>query len=112
MTGSCSPFTSTMNNSAKYLLFVSIVLTSCGQATDKQTLLSTAKTVSIENNRPAINGKGMTIKTRFHVPDGFERTPSDENSFATYLRNLPLKPVGTQVKYFDGAIKDDDDVYD
>jgi Domain of unknown function (4846) len=104
----------TMNHSTKYLLFVLFVLVCCGQATDKQIPLkvATAAGVTIDSNRSTINEKGMTVRTRFIPADGFERRPADERSFATYLRNLPLKPVGTQVRYFDGAIKDDDDVYE
>jgi hypothetical protein len=54
-----------------------------------------------------INEKGSTVKTRFNPPSGFDRNPVGENSFANYLRNLPLKPVGSKVKYFNGDIKDD-----
>ena len=54
-----------------------------------------------------INKKGTTILTRFNPPDGYERKRAEENSFANYLRNLPLKPAGTKVKYYNGEIKDD-----
>lgn len=53
-----------------------------------------------------------TIQTRFFVPDGFVRTKEAVSSFGNYLRNLPLKQVGTQVKYFNGAIKTKQNVYD
>ena len=53
-----------------------------------------------------------TIQSRFDVPQGFVRTKEAVNSFGSYLRNLPLKPVGTQVKYFNGAIKTKPNVYD
>ncbi len=53
-----------------------------------------------------------TIQTRFAVPDGYVRTNESENSFANYLRHLPLKPYGSQVKYYDGTIKNKLNVYD
>src|SRR5690349_16158041 len=78
---------------------------------DSVPALDSLKTVT-EINRGPVNEKGTTVETRFIPPNGFERKADDENSFSTYLRNHPLKPAGSQVRYFDGAIKDDDDVYD
>lgn len=52
-----------------------------------------------------INPEGQTIAERFLVPEGFERVETEENSFMNYLQNLPLKPDGTRVRYFDGREK-------
>lgn len=52
-----------------------------------------------------INEQGTTLQTRFKTPEGFERKPVSENSFAFYLRNLPLKPAGAKVKYYNGEEK-------
>ncbi|MDX9871115.1 MAG: DUF4846 domain-containing protein [Clostridia bacterium] len=52
-----------------------------------------------------INAKGSSITERFDVPLGFVRLESEERSFAYYLQNLPLKPDGTKVKYYDGREK-------
>lgn len=52
-----------------------------------------------------------TIKSRFQVPNGFVRTTEIANSFATHLRNLPLKPKGALVKYHDGTTKNQKNVY-
>ena len=41
------------------------------------------------------------------MPDGFERVPVLQHSFADYLRHLPLKPAGSKVKYYNGKEKDD-----
>lgn len=49
----------------------------------------------------------MTVQTRFNPPAGFIRKPADENSFTHYLRNIPLKPNGAKVKYYNGEEKDD-----
>lgn len=54
---------------------------------------------------PHITFKGLTIDTRFNSPRGFERQPVLENSFANYLRKLPLKTPGSDVLYFDGKTK-------
>lgn len=54
---------------------------------------------------PIINTEGETISERFIVPTGFTRVKSEEESFAYYLQNLPLKPHGSKVKYFDGREK-------
>jgi hypothetical protein len=82
-------------------------LNACGQTTDRRTATASA----VENNKRMINEKGLALQTRFNPPDGFQRKPVDENSFADFLRNLPLKPAGTKVKYYNGGIKYDD-VYD
>lgn len=55
--------------------------------------------------------EGNTIFTRFNRPSGFKRVALIQNSFAFYLRNLSLKPVGSRVEYHDGKIKDFSDVY-
>ena len=49
---------------------------------------------------------------RFASPAGFVRTSVDANSFAFYLRNLPLKPKGSKVLYFNGDEKENMSVYD
>ena len=53
-----------------------------------------------------INPQGKTILERIKVPEGFERVTLDENSFGHYLRNLPLKPHGSDVFLYDGQIKE------
>jgi len=100
-----------MKHYATYLLFISVTLNSCGQTVEKQTALVAETIVSDTNNKGVIDENGMTIQTRFNPPDGFQRKSVDENSFAYYLRNLPLKPAGAKVKYYNGDIKYDD-VYD
>lgn len=61
--------------------------------------------------KSVINTEGSTIQDRFNLPEGFERVPVAEGSFAQYLRNLPLKPHGSVVHYYDGREKGRD-VYD
>ena len=100
-----------MKQALTYLFFVCITLNSCGQTTDKKMASATTTIVSVENSKNIIDETGKILQTRFNPPNGFQRKPVDENSFADYLRNLPLKPAGTKVKYYNGAIKYDD-VYD
>lgn len=59
-----------------------------------------------------INKQGNTIETRFNPPKTFKRIKSAENTFATYLRHLPLKPHGTTVRLYNGRKKLSINVYD
>ncbi len=52
-----------------------------------------------------------TLSERFPVPEGYKRVALDSNSFGAYLRQLPLKPEGSYVKYFDGDLKRRDGIY-
>lgn len=52
-----------------------------------------------------------TVETRFKTPNGFQRTSQTGNSFGYFLRNLPLKPAHSLVKYYNGAEKANDNVY-
>ena len=60
---------------------------------------------STEPAMTLINENGTTIEERFGLPSGFERITVEEGSFGEYLRQLPLKPHGTAVRYYDGRIK-------
>jgi hypothetical protein len=86
-------------------LSLSILCICCGEANDKS--ISALNGVLLPASKVLINEKGMTVQKRFNTPEGFERKPAPAHSFANYLRNLPLKPVGSKVKYYDGAIKND-----
>lgn len=54
-----------------------------------------------------VNVQGKTIETRILPPSGFSRESYATNSFAYYLRNLPLKSQDAKVKLYDGTIKSD-----
>lgn len=54
---------------------------------------------------------GMTVKTRFAPPAGYEREAVAGDSFAAFLRQLPLKPHGAAVRLFDGRNKPNSGVY-
>lgn len=55
--------------------------------------------------------EGKTIQERFLLPTSFQRIKVAENSFGAYLRHLPLKPHGSMVKFYDGSIKNKEEVY-
>jgi len=52
-----------------------------------------------------INEEGTTVAERIRPPEGFERVEPEAGSFGEFLRNLPLKPHGAKVRYFDGRVK-------
>ena len=52
-----------------------------------------------------INEKGMTVETRFDVPEGYERVKVTAGSYEDFYRKLPLKAAGTPVYYYDGQKK-------
>lgn len=52
-----------------------------------------------------------SIYTIINTPKDFERVPIVKASFGEYLRNLPLKPKGSKVKYYNGGIKNADGIY-
>jgi Domain of unknown function (4846) len=49
-----------------------------------------------------------TVISRFKLPAGYEREKIAPGSFGAYLQNLPLKPVGTKTKTYNGAIAETD----
>lgn len=53
-----------------------------------------------------INESGTTIQTRFLPPKNFKREDVNLNSFAAYLRNLPLKEHGSDVILYNGKLKE------
>lgn len=72
--------------------------------------LSENPIIQVKNTK-LINPEGKTLVERIKVPKEFERIQTQTNSFGYYLQNLPLKPHGSKVKYYDGRTKHND-VYD
>ena len=52
-----------------------------------------------------VDSSASLLMERFGPPVGFKRQSADTTSFAFYLRHLPLKAVGSPVKYYNGNIK-------
>lgn len=53
----------------------------------------------------ALDTAGNTIEKRFPVPAGFSRAAYSENTFAHFLRTLPLKPANSPVYLYNGSLK-------
>ncbi|GMQ61106.1 DUF4846 domain-containing protein [Vallitalea maricola] len=122
----------------QYIVLIIMIILVTGCATDKDKSDSIPEIIGdvVENNNDAkieekeekdkeidiadvddeqdniINSDGKTVQERFNVPDNYERVKVEEKSFGEYLRNLPLKPHGSKVKYYDGNIKDRTNVYE
>lgn len=58
-----------------------------------------------------VDTSGSIIQDRFVPPAGFKRMSYPDHSFATFLQQLPLKPAGSRVKYYDGAEKTPGQIY-
>jgi Domain of unknown function (4846) len=52
-----------------------------------------------------VDPSGMTIGRRFRTPEGYVRADEPAGSFGAYLRDLPLKPHGAEVRLYDGRTK-------
>ncbi len=67
--------------------------------------------VQAQDGNDRVDPLGATVEARFPAPAGYERTAAPSNSFAAFLRHLPLKPHGAEVKLFDGRVKPNAGVY-
>lgn len=75
------------------------------RATVAATLLLLGPLPAAAQNSPWTDPQGMTVLARFRPPGGFWRSAAPPDSFAGYLRTLPLKAPGAEVRLFDGRIK-------
>lgn len=92
-------------------------LTSCAQHTDSTKIDSLtnvvpANTQDSVKKTPILYPKGTQLETRINTPFNFIRTLESKHSYASYLRQLPLKPNGSEVMLYDGSYKPNMDVYD
>ena len=53
----------------------------------------------------------LTLEAGVKPPAGFQRLPAEPDSFAAWLRGLPLKPIGSPVLLYTGARKWRQDVH-
>lgn len=58
-----------------------------------------------------INAEGTNIHDRIKSPDGYLRVWQDSTSFGAHLRYLPVRPDGSEVRYYDGSFKSNDGKY-
>lgn len=79
-------------------LSILIILVALGcQKTNKITPKSTVQNVQTMRTQ--------TPLTRFTPPRGYTRVTLQPGSFGAFLRQLPLKPVGSDLHYYNGSIK-------
>lgn len=104
-----------------FVLFIILSLTACITKNDNsrqfkekilprsgQPIVTRQEDLLTSNKQRIIDPDGNKIQDRIKVPEGFERIKVEEGSFAYYLRNLPLKPHGSKVLYYNGSIKNND----
>lgn len=99
-----------MNHLLVYALLLSFIL-ACEPVTSQTSNPVSAPETKKEIPFSIINPTGKTLEKRFRPPAGYHRKALDSTSFGSYLRQLPLKPDGSYVKYFDGENKRPDGVY-
>ncbi len=100
----------------KKLLIITalLLMTACSADNAKQTDKEKGQVTTTKDQTSSIvklgqvnliNENGNTVQERINPPEQFERVKVEEGSFAQYLRNLPLKPHGSKVKYYNGETK-------
>ena len=97
-----------------FFLFL-ILGCSNGQSNNKEISVNRSESVVVvkeEIVESIINPDGKTIASRFNIPKGFDRIQVENGSFEAYLRQLPLKPHESKVKYYNGQTKSNNGVYD
>ena len=98
-----------------FILILTLCLQTCGkeikQTEKKKKDANVLDTIKQQETFEIINPDGTTIQTRILPPPGFQRTKQHDSSFAAYLRQLPLKPHGSEVILYNGEVKPNYDVY-
>lgn len=89
------------------LTFAAFVISSCCTGTHSEG----SSAIDNSDTIPLAFPEGSNINSAISAPDGYERTEVPSNSFAEYLRKLPLKPAGTPVRQFDGELKGNQNVH-
>lgn len=82
----------------------------CGQQNNQQNPVD--QNQEIENSHDGyIIPEGNILESRISTPVGFQRVVAPQNSFAAYLRQLPLKADGSEVLLYNGRTKTNNNVY-
>ncbi|MBN1634260.1 MAG: DUF4846 domain-containing protein [Ignavibacteria bacterium] len=85
-------------------------LCACGQNDNYSGIVKDTTNSKQENK--FINAQGSTVEKRFITPPDYERVNVIDNSYEKYLRQLPLKPHGSSVLFYNGKIKENKNIYD
>lgn len=87
----------------------------CGQpnitASKTQSIDSASKEAIRTHGYQFIDPNGMTIKSRFLLPEGFKRLQYKTVAFGSFLENLPLYSIDQEVHYYNGKIKRRENIY-
>ncbi len=91
-------------------LLLSVLYLSCQESSNKSAAInnqphSSPTPYEVAVADPMVEFRGSTVDSRFHTPDGYKRESVAEETFANYLRKLPLKVPGSKVKYHNGETK-------
>lgn len=86
------------------ILIVLLVLVSCRDAGEVKSSLNDVLPTVVEEPR-------NSIFSRFAPPEGFQRLKVNKNSYAHYLRNLPLKAPDAPVLLHNGSLKGNQHVH-
>ena len=93
------------------LILLFLLWASCTFSNQKTDLRHSISSQNLEKGEVLIFSRGEIISTRITVPSGFERIGVEQGSFAEFLRTLPLKPHGSKVHYFNGEVKEPENIY-
>ena len=58
-----------------------------------------------------INKEGLTVDTRFLLPEGYRRVETAQGSFQRYMQTYPLKKYGKRPKYYNGKTNSNAPIY-
>jgi hypothetical protein len=87
-------------NSMKCFLIALFLFSGCGLSDS-----AVAPGIEVESKESIINVKGVNVMGRFNTPEGYLRLKKGNETFAAYLRNLPLRANGKKVALFNGSLK-------
>ena len=90
-----------------YVLCCLVIVNSCAQEPMNHVAQIQEKQILTSK----IDPEGKTISTRFFPPKSYFQKKTPKNSYRHYLQNLPLKPFGEYVTYFNGQKKNGNGVY-
>jgi len=95
------------------VIILLIGLSSCAQNSDSTCIEFSSNSITEQDTilQAIINPKGKNLESRINTPQNFVRLSAHQNSYATYLRHLPLKPYGSEVMLYDGSYKQNYNVY-
>ena len=93
------------------LIVLFLLWASCSFSNQKTDLKQVLSSENPEKSEVKVFPRGEIISTRFSVPSDFERIKIEQGSFEEFLRTLPLKPHGSKVQYFNGEVKEPENIY-